>query len=403
MNKKKLKAIIHIGGSHLQLPSIRWAKELGLYVIVTDRNPNAPGRSIADQFEVISGTDILKLIDLANQISAKHELVGAYTSNDFGLKAVAAISDQYECPGCSLAAVERALNKSLSKKLWQTENLPTPRGITIREINSLSEAIDKLGLPVIIKPIDSSGSQGVRSVYDHRDLIDAFKSAQQFSKTVLIEQLIIGHHIDVNGLFIENKFVPCGTMDRFFSDPPFHYPIWGCQPSSLTEEQENIVYALVERASRVLGIDAGPVKADVVWTDDGPVILELAPRFHGDVSTAHVTPLATLGNPIKTWITYLMEKGNVSEYLNIDVIQYAGWMSLFPSTSGTLVSVQGIMNAKAIKGMQKVLLSKEAGAFIKQVKDNSAVCGFLWAVAANRCELLEILSTARSSIEFIVE
>jgi len=190
-------------------------------------------------------------------------------------------------------------------------------------------------------------------------------------------------------------------MDRFFSDPPYHYPIWGCQPSSLTGEHERAVYTLVEQAALALGIVMGPIKADVVWTDDGPVILEMAPRFHGDVLTAYTTPLATGGSPIKAWLACLAGKTDPLNYLGESNTKLAGWMGLFPTNAGELLLVEGVENAQANEAIEGVHISIKAGSTIKAAKDNTALCGFVWATGQDSSELFETLSTARHAIRFV--
>jgi len=397
------KALIHIGGSHLQISSICWAKELGLHVVVTDQNPSAPGREIANQFEMISGTDIPAMLRLAYRVNDEFQLIGAYSSNDFGLQAVALIAEMFRLPGCSSEAVKRALDKSVSKSIWQRNKLPIPKGYIIQKYTELLSTVDELGLPVILKPTCSCGSQGVQSVWNINELKDAYNSAKRISPFILVEQIVAGHHIDVNGLFIEGEFLRCGTMDRYFSEPPHHYPIWGCQPSSLTKSQEDDVYVLVEQAARLLGIKNGPVKADVIWANSGPFILELAPRFHGDVSTAHVTPLATGNNPIKSWLAYMMDGGKPLKYLSRKADQFAGWRALFPSCFGKLEYISGIDDAKIIKGVQDVFISAKPGVIIKPHRDNSTVCGFVWAVADNKNELFKIMKEASLTVRFFTE
>ncbi len=63
------KAIIIIGTSKLQVPVIHWAKELGFYVVATDKNDNMPGTDLADRFVNIDGTDIPAFLDLANDVA----------------------------------------------------------------------------------------------------------------------------------------------------------------------------------------------------------------------------------------------------------------------------------------------------------------------------------------------
>lgn len=398
---KKQKAIIHIGGSYLQLPSVRWAGELGLHVVLTDKNPECPGRLLAGQFEQIGGTDVPSLLELAYRTAREHELVGAYASSDFGLGAVAAIAEAFDRPGCSRSAMEHALDKSASKDIWLRAKLPIPRGVIVRDRDGLTSAVQALGLPLIIKPSSSSGSQGVRSVLQPGGLEEAYATALRFSRTVVVEEIVRGHHVDVNGLFVEDGFLPCGVMDRLFSAPPFHYPLWGCQPSSLNGGQERDVYALVERAARALGISSGPVKADVVWTDGGPVILELTPRFHGDVSTAHVTPLATGGSPIKSWIGYLAEDPSWLRYLGQGAVCPAGWMGLFPAIDAELEAVVGVDRALSVGGVKDAFVRVKPGDHIKRHVDNSTLCGFIWAVGQDREDVHRKLAEASACIRFV--
>ena len=397
------KALIHIGGSFLQLPSIRWAKELGLHVVLTDWNPDVPGRLLADEYENIGGTDIPALLELAHRVNNEYTLIGAYASSDFGLPAVAAITEAFSLPGCSQLAVKRALDKPVSKDIWLKNDLPTPKGKSVKTLEELHSAVDELGLPLILKPTDSCGSQGISSIRRIEDVQQMFIAAQRFSDTVLVELLVSGHHVDVNGLFNDGIFFPCGTMERYFCEPPYHYPIWGCQPSSLNETQEREAYTLVEQAARVLGIESGPVKADLIWTDDGPVIIEMGPRFHGDVGTAYVTVLATDQSPIKAWFAFLKGDPDFELYLPNHCKQYAGWIGLFPSKIGHLKSIDNIDYVRRIPRVHEVYLRANRGIELKPHKDNTTLCGFIWASGIDKGELYEILMKACLSLRYVVE
>ncbi len=399
----KCKALLHIGGSGLQLPSLQWARELGLCVVLTDRNPEALGAVIADRFEVVDGTDVDSLLVLAHEIAREYDLVGAYASSDFGLRAIGAIAEALGRPGCSRLAVERALDKSVAKDIWRRQNLPIPRGVIVKDHKDLFSAVDELGLPVILKPASSSGSQGVRSVWSFEELNDAYASAKEHSKQILVEELVRGRHIDVNGMFVDCRFYPCSTMERYFSEPPYHYSLWGHEPSSLSDTEDDLVYDLVERAARILGIDHGPVKADIVWADEGPVLLELAPRFHGDVSTAYVTPLARNSSPIRAWFAYLAGDSDFDAYFPSHWSCYAGWMGLFPSVEGVLRSIQNVDRVKDIPGIQEVFIGAKRGHYIGPHRDNTTICGFVWATGASKTELHDTLVLARDRLEFVSE
>lgn len=72
--------ILIIGGSILQLPAIKKAKEMGLYVGVVDFNPNAIGRKYADEFFEISTIDIDSVTVAAKKIFTSR---GYYFSNRY--------------------------------------------------------------------------------------------------------------------------------------------------------------------------------------------------------------------------------------------------------------------------------------------------------------------------------
>lgn len=388
------RVLIHIGGSYLQLHSIRWGKELGLHVIVTDQNANAPGAEIADRFVNISGTDITSLLELAREVTRKHQLVGIYSSNDFGLQAVATVGQVFGLPHCTPKATRRVLHKSDAQRIWSEHSLPVPAGIKTDSVKKAYEFTREIGLPVILKPTDSSGSRGVLSVWKERDIEVAFSAAQTFSEEVLVQKLLKGRHIDVNGLFVHGRFIRCGTMDRFFSAPPYHYPVWGYQPSTIGEQEEDAIYGLVEKAARVLGVDQGPVKADIIWSEEGPVLLEMAPRFHGDNVTSFLTPFATGSNPIKAYFAALAGQSDISEYLlRPKQANTGGWNGIFPSP-GILRQVRGLKQASNVPGVLDVFVKVTPGMEIRSHQDNTTLAGFIWAVTESPEKVRHVLDEA---------
>jgi len=192
-------------------------------------------------------------------------------------------------------------------------------------------------------------------------------------------------------------------MDRYFSEHPYHYPIWGYQPSSLNESQKIEVYSIVERAAKALKIDSGPVKADIIFTKKGPYILEIAPRFHGDVSTSFVTPLVTEGSPIKTWFAHLRGTSKPEKYLGRMESGFAGWMGLFPDTIGKIQNIRGVSEAKKTKGISQIFISKKIGDIIKPAQDNTALCGFIWGKSDSSDDLFCQLTECRNRIKFSVK
>lgn len=393
------KTLIYIGASKLQLPSISWAKEAGLKVVVTDLNENAPGIALADDYQQIGGTDVEGLLALAHEINKHGVLAGCYCGSDFGLGAVAAIGAEFGVPAVSPDTVAKALDKVVATRVLHEAGVMVPQGESANTLEQLRTRADFLGYPLFIKPTDSSGSRGVRYVAIPAELENAYNDAKCFSSAVMIESVIEGDHVDVNGLFVDDVFYPCGLMDRFFSPRPFSYPIWGGQPSSLDASMQQLVYEVVETGARALGINQGPVKADVIVSAGEPVVLEISPRFHGDVSTSFVTPLATGNSAPRAWFAYLADEPFESFLPRENGGRIAGWMGIFPDQPGTFSGLSGVEAAKQLPGITEILKLKKAGYCIKAIADNLAVMGFIWGEGDSLSELKANLDRARCAIQ----
>lgn len=92
-------------------------------------------------------------------------------------------------------AVELAQDKGLTKRLLQTNALPTPKGLVARNAEEAAAALAKLGAPVVVKPLDGNHGNGVQmNLRKETEVRAAFAHAIPFSRggEVLIEQQFVG-------------------------------------------------------------------------------------------------------------------------------------------------------------------------------------------------------------------
>lgn len=113
----------------------------------------------------------------------------------------ASLTDRTSC-----ISVDTASNKQLTKRILMDNNIPVPYGI---EVNSISEAItgaQRLGYPLVVKPIDSNQGKGVTTnIVDESHIRWAFDEAQKYSGTVIVERYIPGK--DYRVLVVDGKMV----------------------------------------------------------------------------------------------------------------------------------------------------------------------------------------------------
>lgn len=94
----------------------------------------------------------------------------------------------------SSIAVEIAGDKDLTKALLAEAGLPVPRGAVVRDAEAAVEAADRIGYPVVTKPLDGNHGRGVTVGLDTPEAVRAgFAHAARESRTVIVEQQLRGH------------------------------------------------------------------------------------------------------------------------------------------------------------------------------------------------------------------
>lgn len=382
-----MKSILIIGGGEIGLNQIRWAREAGFHVIVSDRNHNAPGLKIADVGVVIDGTDVRGLVTFALANQKKRDISAVYCGNDFGLFSRVAIAQALHLPDISIEVVVRSLDKGLMKECWLRDGIPTPRPIEIDSLQQAEAALAQIGLPAIIKPTGASGAQGVQRIETNAELSSALAKAVRYSSAnrVLIEECIEGTYHSVNGLFWDGCFFPCGMGDGLLSPLPYRVPICGYEPSELGLEVQDQLYKILERAARSIGIDFGPVKGDFVISNDTVYLYEISSRFHGDGFTSHSTPYSLGISPVKIYMQALYNHSLAMGQLKPreNVVSFHRVITLPPGRAKKII---GLSKAKQIKGVNEVLLYIREGDEIRELESTADIPGFVWITAHSRTE-----------------
>jgi len=107
-------------------------------------------------------------------------------------------------------AVDIAGDKEETKMLLGAAEIPVPKGLVIRTEEGLAEAIDKLGYPLVIKPINGNHGKGnTTNINNMQQALKAFEAAQHYSRSVIVEKFITGY--DFRCLVINSKFI-CAAL-----------------------------------------------------------------------------------------------------------------------------------------------------------------------------------------------
>jgi cyanophycin synthetase len=110
------------------------------------------------------------------------------------------------CDQTSAVAVETVGDKEFTKILLRQVSIPVPRGEVVLSEEGAVDALDKIGVPVVVKPLDGRQGLGVSlNISTPEQMKQAFAVAREFSEKVLVEELFVGKNYRV--LVVDHKMV----------------------------------------------------------------------------------------------------------------------------------------------------------------------------------------------------
>jgi len=106
----------------------------------------------------------------------------------------------------NMISVDIAGDKSATKKLLGEMGVPVPKGYRIRDEEDLEDTIDRIGFPVVIKPLDGNHGKGATvGIKTLEDAVNAFQKAKEYSRWVIVEKQLIGN--DFRALVVNNRLI----------------------------------------------------------------------------------------------------------------------------------------------------------------------------------------------------
>lgn len=196
-----MKKALVVAGGIAQAALIEELKSRGIYVILADMNPKAVAVPFADKFYPISTMDVEALEKLA--IAEKVDFIITACADQV-LLVVAKISEKLGLP-CYIDynTAKLVSDKTYMKDVFVKCGVPTSKHIIMGEFDK--EKIKDFEFPLVVKPVDSYSSRGVRKVLDFEETEKAFAEAVQISrtKTAIVEEFCEGEELTVD-VYVED-------------------------------------------------------------------------------------------------------------------------------------------------------------------------------------------------------
>ncbi|MCB1935642.1 MAG: D-alanine--D-alanine ligase [Nitrosomonas sp.] len=173
--------------------------------------------------------------------------------------------------GSGVMASALAMDKWRTKLLWQAVGVHSPRSEILTEHSDFESVVQRLGLPLIIKPAREGSTIGLSKVEKAQDLVEAYRLAAEHDAMVMAEEFIAG--TELTAAILGESTLPLVRIEvagelydyeaKYLSDETRYF----C-PCGLPEEQERAIQEQALLAFRVLGCE-GWARIDLILSREG--------------------------------------------------------------------------------------------------------------------------------------
>jgi biotin carboxylase len=262
-----------LGAGPAQLGLLEAARASGVWTVVCDRDPAAPGFPLADRRALVSTDDE----PAVERLAAALDLDGIIAAGaDFPVAVAARVAERLGLPHPLTPAVALATtNKQRQRELLAAAGVPQPRWQVLAE--------DELafGPPWVVKAPDRHGQKGLSVARDPAELVSALGVARSATRggTVLVEELVDGDEVTVLGFVEAGELTVFAVTDRLTAgELAFGVALAQAWPSGHAEPAAEVT----RRAVEALGIEHGPVCVQLRVGRGGPEVIDVGARLGSD-------------------------------------------------------------------------------------------------------------------------
>jgi len=402
-----VKTVLFVGAGRHQRRAIAQARATGLRVVAVDRNPEAPGLAAADVAEVVDFSDVDAVIEVAR----RHAVDGVLTiSADRAVPVVAAVAEALGLPGIGTETAYVMTQKIAMRRVLGDAGVPQPEFAAVRNVHEGYAALERVGLPAVLKPADSGGQRGIFRLETADDLERHLHVALGESPTgeAIIEAYVEG--LELNGLVIvrDGEAFPLTLSDRL-RPPGIGFGVgWiHVYPATIYADQLEEAERVAVHAVHALGLRDGIAFPQLLATDDGRVlVIEVAARIPGGqmadlakhavgVDLVEIALRQALGEEVPDEVA----RPRFAQPLAIRFLT----ASPGPLPTGTVKEIGSLEKVSAFPGVVQADLYLSVGETIRPVQLDGDRRGYVIAIADTNVEALERAEAAAQLVDVVVE
>jgi biotin carboxylase len=316
------KSILFLGVGHLQKYSINSAKKSGFIILGVDIDPNAKSKLLCDHFFNNDSTDAAAIYDWCRSIK-DCEILAVWANNDILIPARASLESALDIkfPHASHQVCFDLLSKARGSEILRDS------GFTPVQYDFKQDTQKELNYPVIVKPKKGSGSQGVKLINSKAEL----EKIEFNPEKQVIEEYIEGIEFGTNHFYDGKNIFKLPAVRRYFDHNISMVPL-GTVIADMEDEILKKSYTDIEKII-IHNNWLGPIKSDIFIANNQFYIIEMSPRFHGEIDTTFVFHYFDISLSDMYFSTLANSKKNIWKFkLNQRIEAVAGYISICNNT-----------------------------------------------------------------------
>jgi len=280
-----------IGANEPLIPFYRQAKALGYEIIGIAIEKGAVCKKYCDRFYPISFADKDAVVDVCR----KEKVDGIISfSLESALPTVVYVAQKLGLVSNSEESIKLTQSKFAQRQTLEKAGIPVPKYYLIESRADLDKV--DCHFPVIVKPVDSGGSQGICKVEDKAKLEEAYNYAISYSRSskAIIEEYIDGREFSVEFISHQGKHYFLQITDKVTSGAPRFVEMQHHQPADIPASVWERIKTMVADALTALKIENSASHTEIKWnSNDELFIIETGARMGGDYISSDLVRLST--------------------------------------------------------------------------------------------------------------
>lgn len=396
-------------------PFVEAAARLGIEIVQAIDMP----AQLASHWDVPLGLDFNRLDVAVEHIvayAAKRPLAAILAVDDSGALLAARASAALRLPHNSVAAAEAARDKYRMRQLLASAGVASPpfcRFTMDQDLTYVAATVfERVGYPCVVKPLTLSGSRGVIRADNEEQLTAAIARLQRLLDTLiapgqvrpfLVERFIPGFEVALEGLLDNGRLQLLALFDK--PDPldgPFFEETIYVTPSRLPSLTQAAIVECTAQAAAALGLQTGPVHAELRVNDEGPWIVEIAGRSIGGLCSRTLRfDAGDLGISLEELI---LRQACSLPIVSLDREKQASGVMMIPIPArGLLRRVEGVTKAEGVPGIEEVAITAKLNYRLVPLPEGESYLGFIFARAETPGAVEAALRQALAHLRFHID